>query len=549
MNAVLYARVSTKRQAKSDISIPEQIRGMTAYCKERGYRIVGIYKDEGASARTDRRPVFQQMILDLTSGKVKVQAVIVFNRTRFFRDVFGAQKYERTLAHKDIEIIALDLPTEGMGAPVKHLTTTIVDATSQYFSELNGTVTLGTMLGNARQGYFNGGKPPYGYRTVRVLNEKGEPKSKLAIRVSEGKVAQRIFSTYIQGIGAKKTAIILNEDGIRWRNGKRWTKGRVLDVISNPIHRGEYIYNRRSHRTKKQNPEDEQIKIRVEPTVDEETFNLAQEIRKRNAPSTTNPAVVSSPLLLTGLLVCDLCRAPMGLETGKSGRYRYYNCSRFLREKSCPGQRVRVELLDREVLDHVGQRLFSVRRLSLLLREYAKDMKGQKRKIKTEQQATRSEIREKEGELENIYLAIRKGIVKEGNIDELIVRLKDEIRDLQGRLHEPEAARKSVLPPHVFSPAFLGRFRLRLTQALASDTPRAKSYLRLLLRKVRLKGEKVTLVARRDALLTALATNGPPQATQVPTAGPVWLPGLDNVDNRSTMPLKLYRMAPRAGRC
>ena len=217
----------------------------------------------------------------------------------------------------------------------------------------------------------------------------------------------------------------------------------------------------------------------------------------------------------------------MGLETGKSGRYRYYNCSRFLREKSCPGQRIRVELLDREVLDHVSQRLFTRGRLSLLLREYAKDMKGQKGKIKTELEIIRSEIREKEAELENVYLAIRKGIVKEDNIDELIIRLKGEIRSLQGGLHETEVGTKLALPPHVFSPTFLGRFRLRLSEVLASDTPRAKSYLRLLLDKVRLKGRKVNLVARRDALLAALATNGPRHATPVPAAGQVWLPGQD----------------------
>jgi len=527
MYVVLYARVSTKRQAKSDISIREQILQMTAYCKDRGYKIVGIYKDEGASARSDRRPIFQQMIDDLTSGRVKAQAVVVSNRTRYFRDVYGAQKYERLLGQKSIEIISLDLPTEGMSLPAKHLTTTVVDASSQYSSELNGTVTLATMLGNARKGYFNGGKPPYGYRTRTVLNEKGEPKSKLAVCPSEKKVVQHIFSLYIQGTGAKRIASTVNKEGIRWRKGKRWTKGKVLDVIANPIHKGQYTYNRRSHVTRRENPEDEQIRIKVEPTVHERTFNLAQEIRRRNAPAITKPAVVSSPLLLTGLLVCGLCGAPMGLETGKSGRYRYYNCSRFLREKSCSGQRIRVDLLDREVLDHVSQRLFTRGRLSLLLREYAKDMKGQKGKIKTELEIIRSEIREKEAELENVYLAIRKGIVKEDNIDELIIRLKGEIRSLQGGLHETEVGTKLALPPHVFSPTFLGRFRLRLSEVLASDTPRAKSYLRLLLDKVRLKGRKVTLVARKSALLAALATNGPRHATPVPAAGQVWLPGQD----------------------
>jgi len=120
MNVVLYARVSTKRQAENEASILEQIRRMRIYCEEKGHKILDRYKDEGASARTDKRPIFQNMILDITSGRVKAQAVIVFNRSRFFRDVYGAKKYERMLARKGIEIIALDIPTEGMDRPVKH---------------------------------------------------------------------------------------------------------------------------------------------------------------------------------------------------------------------------------------------------------------------------------------------------------------------------------------------------------------------------------------------------------------------------------------------
>jgi len=524
MNVVLYARVSTKRQAENETSIPEQIRGMTIRREEKGDNILGIYKDEGASARTDKRPIFQNMILDLTSGKVKAQAVIVFNRSRFFRDVYGAKKYERILARKGIEIIALDVPTEGMDRSVKHFTTTIVDAASQYQSEFNGVVTLGGMLGNARQGYFNGGKPPYGYKTTKIQKESGKLKSKLAIRPVEKELVRRIFSLYLRGFGSARIAAILNQEELPWRYGKKWEKGKILDIIANPIHKGEYIYNRRISRTKKENPEKEWIKVKVEPTVDEETFNFAQKIREKNAPKLTNPAVVSSPTLLTGLLKCGLCGGPMTLETAKSGHYRYYNCRNFLREKSCPGQRVSMDLLDEEVREHVSQKLFSLKRLSLLLQEFAKEMIGHKKSRKTEEMAIRSEIRVKEGELENVYRAIRKGIVKEGNIDEVIEQLKSDIVILQGKLNESQKASKFVLPPHVFSPRFLQGFQLRLNQVFSSEISLAKSYLKLFFEKITLDGRTVTLSARKDILLRALMIKDKTHLSDVPTAGRVWLP-------------------------
>ena len=48
---VLYIRVSTEEQAKHGYSIDSQIARLKEYCKEKGYKIVGIYVDEGKSAR------------------------------------------------------------------------------------------------------------------------------------------------------------------------------------------------------------------------------------------------------------------------------------------------------------------------------------------------------------------------------------------------------------------------------------------------------------------------------------------------------------------
>jgi site-specific DNA recombinase len=50
MRAALYLRVSTARQAKHDVSIPDQKRQGEAYCEARGYQLVETYVEPGASA-------------------------------------------------------------------------------------------------------------------------------------------------------------------------------------------------------------------------------------------------------------------------------------------------------------------------------------------------------------------------------------------------------------------------------------------------------------------------------------------------------------------
>jgi len=54
VRAALYLRVSTGRQADSDLSIPDQRRQAKAYCASRGWEIVAEYVEPGASA-TDGR--------------------------------------------------------------------------------------------------------------------------------------------------------------------------------------------------------------------------------------------------------------------------------------------------------------------------------------------------------------------------------------------------------------------------------------------------------------------------------------------------------------
>ena len=56
MAVALYVRVSTPRQAEKDLSIPDQLRQMRAYCKALDLPVAYEYIEPGASATDDRRP-------------------------------------------------------------------------------------------------------------------------------------------------------------------------------------------------------------------------------------------------------------------------------------------------------------------------------------------------------------------------------------------------------------------------------------------------------------------------------------------------------------
>ncbi len=62
MRVVLYARVSSERQAEKDLSIPAQLKAMREQAAKRGWRVIEEFVDEAESARSADRPEFQRMI-------------------------------------------------------------------------------------------------------------------------------------------------------------------------------------------------------------------------------------------------------------------------------------------------------------------------------------------------------------------------------------------------------------------------------------------------------------------------------------------------------
>jgi DNA invertase Pin-like site-specific DNA recombinase len=165
--AALYARVSTGKQAEKDLSIPDQIKQMEDYCQSQGWLVYKTYVEPGASARDDNRPVFQEMVDDALNGQFDV--IVTLTTSRFFRDSLGAKSYKHKLSKLGVKVVAIRQHISD--DPVGTLMEGIFEQIDQYESEMNGFHTLRAMIENARQGYFNGSIPKYGFMTVTVSQD------------------------------------------------------------------------------------------------------------------------------------------------------------------------------------------------------------------------------------------------------------------------------------------------------------------------------------------------------------------------------------------
>ncbi len=216
MIVALYARVSTTKQAEKDLSIPDQLQQMRAWCERQKHNIAVEYIEAGASATDDKRPVFQQMIFEACVSPSPFEAIIVHSLSRFFRDSLEFGLYERELKKYGISLVSITQQTSD--DPSGEMARKIFSLFDEYQSKENAKHTLRAMKENARQGYFNGSTPPYGFRAIEISHNKGT-KKRLDLDPIEAGIVKYIFSLYLHGkdgksFGIKGITSHLNDRGI-----------------------------------------------------------------------------------------------------------------------------------------------------------------------------------------------------------------------------------------------------------------------------------------------------------------------------------------------
>ena len=115
----------------------------------------------------------------------------------------------------------------------------------QLESETNGVRTRAGMAENARQGYFSGSRPPFGFRVEKIATSARQ-KNKLVIEPTEAELVREVFRQYLAGSGAKATARYMNQRGLLYRK-RLWTRDLVLRVVSDTGVVGTYNWGRSIH--------------------------------------------------------------------------------------------------------------------------------------------------------------------------------------------------------------------------------------------------------------------------------------------------------------
>ncbi len=531
MNVALYARVSTVKQAEKELSIPDQLRQMREWCQRQGFAVAIEYEELGASATDDRRPVFQQMIQEACTKPAPFDAIIVHSLSRFFRDALEFGLYERQLGKYGVRLVSITQQTSD--DPAGEMARRIFSLFDEYQSKENSKHTLRAMKENARQGYFNGSNPPYGYRVVSVeLPGRKGNKKRLEVDLGEAAIVNRIFDLYINGqkgrtLGMVQVCAYLNQQGIS-RRGKRWSKSTVADLLNNPVCIGEYYFNKRQAKNRTAKAQDDWVLVKVPPIVDGSTFAKAQRLREYRSPENTPPRVVSSPTLLTGLLKCS-CGSSMTLVTGKSGRYRYYKCTS--RQNSgthaCPSGNYSMEKLDRLILDAMAEKVFTPDRVALMLKEFRDRLKSSRGKHDDSLHHLKKELDAVQQATERLYEAVEQGLPFDDALKERVHKHQARRQDIL--IQMAGLKRQKQMPLTQLGPKNINAFCQALKDKLRDkESHFGKEYLRLLVEEIRIEEKEVRIRGSYAALAGMLQKTKVGILEGVPTFGDNWLPGPDS---------------------
>jgi site-specific DNA recombinase len=221
----------------------------------------------------------------------------------------------------------------------------------------------------------------------------------------------------------------------------------------------------------------------------------------------------------------------MTIRTGKSGRYRYYTCSRRATrgETVCSGRAIRMEKLDQSVLGALEQRIVAPERLPDLLAAFLEKSDESDNRRREALALLRSAKTNSVGALNRLYELIEQGLAAPSDRDfaerlthhrQRIAALTSDISSLERQL---ASGRRRITPDVV------GRFGTLLREGLRGDNPALRqAYVRLLVDEVIVGEDHVRVRGSRKALESAAIATSATAGAGVPSFAREWRARLDS---------------------
>lgn len=323
-----YCRVSTS-QENQEHSYEAQVRYFTnLYRSSSTETLVGIYADEGISGTSlDKRTEFQRMINDCRSGKI--DRIVTKSVSRFARNTKDCLETLRELKALGVTV-AFEKENIDTSRLSDEMMITVMGGLAQEESHSISRNVRWSIQRKMANGTLRHARVPYGYA-------KDDESGNLIVDPEQAVVIRRIFNMYVNGTGAHKIALTLNDEKIPSPTGIAWNKKTILKILDNEKYTGDTMWQKTysEFMGEKFKPNLGQaakyyIEGSHEAIISKELFEMAAKVKKKAAPKAFSRN--TSPFRKK--LYCGKCGHTYTFISSKRRNYWQCNCRSAI-DKPC----------------------------------------------------------------------------------------------------------------------------------------------------------------------------------------------------------------------
>lgn len=314
--AAIYIRVSTAEQAIHGKSLQAQRECLIEYADRHSMKVVGIYADEGQTARKElkKRKAIHALLRSVERGEVDI--ILFWKMDRWFRSVSDFYKVQDVLDEYGTKWAAVAEPNINMETRDGRLNLNIMLSIGQ--NEVDTTserirFTVNSMIQNGRI-VWGDANLPLGYKI------ETDGKAKKIIKDPETEPMVREFFDYFRKYGAKRRTVIHMQEMF----GIDFSYTMLKTMLSSEFYIGKYRDN-----------------VQYCPAyLTTQQWDEIQRLSKRNVRSSRSGRIY----LFSGLIRCPLCGQKLAgtgcssiinRKTGEKRTYCYYRCNKAFTDNIC----------------------------------------------------------------------------------------------------------------------------------------------------------------------------------------------------------------------
>ena len=458
VRAAIYCRLSKDDDVSGpSASIQNQRELLCRYCEEQGWRVAGIFQDDGFTGLNMDRPDFQKMLAAVERGMFDV--ILTKDLSRLGRNYLQTgQLIEEFFPKNRVRYIALN---DAVDTNIENDITPFRNILNEMYSRDVSKKVHSSYLTKAKSGKFTGCLAPFGYK------KDPQDKNRLVIDEDTAWIVRKIYDYARNGSGPNRIRRRLEDEEIpcpAWWNRQRglrdhitkferenpesgrfiWDFTTIKEILSNPVYIGAIASQKVHYRFKvgwmgdKKREDWIIVEGMHEAIIDRDTYDIVQEkVRSRKRADAWG-----NFSLFSGLVKCGQCGSTMNIRrANQKGNDRIYTCSRYNKygKTHCTQHRIKYDTLYGIVLEQIRscaeKALADEQEAAAQLRENCQaDEQAERLLIEQSIAEDNERIDALERIISRVYEDMVSGRITEDNFNRILERSQTEQATLKNRV-------------------------------------------------------------------------------------------------------------------